>query len=149
VRENDISRYGIAVEDFQVDSKPNDDINGALIRCIKSSGMTVTEFCRVTGIAQTTMARYRQKKCEPSLETIVTACIVLRTNIFQALYLISVAGYNIFYSEEKKVYLLLLMLSWYSGIGIDEANDILVSLNMKPLKVKSQLIKGNGGQGDG
>ena len=41
------------------------------------------------------------------------------------------------------------MLSWYSGIGIDEANDILVSLNMKPLKVKSQLIKGNGGQGDG
>ncbi len=144
---NQTTRCGICIDDIKVDRLLDDNINEALIRCIESSGMSMAQFCKVTGIAQTSIVRYRQKTAVPTLETIVTVCIALRTNVFQALYLISIAGYNIFYSEEKKVYLLLIMLSWCFGISIDEANDILISLNMKPLK--KQISNDDGGQDNG
>lgn len=127
----------ICTDDMKVDSTPNDNINEALMRCIESSGMSMAQFCKITGISQSSIVRYRQKTAEPSLETIVTSCIALRTNVFQALYLISIAGYNLFYSEEKKVYLLLIMLSWYIGISIETANEILINLNMNPLNKKN------------
>lgn len=128
---------GISIDDIKVDRSLDDNINEALIRCIESSGMSMAQFCKITGIAQTSIVRYRQKTAVPTLETIVTTCIALRTNVFQALYLISIAGYNIFYSEEKKVYLLLIILSWYIGISIETANEILINLDMNPLNKKN------------
>jgi len=137
VKKNKISKrkikYCIRSEDMKVDCISDDDINSALIRCIKSKGMSMAYFSKISGIAESTMVRYNKKLAEPTLEIIVLSCIALRTNVFQALYLISIAGYNIFYSEDKKIYLLLIMLSWYFGISVDEANDILIGLDMKPL----------------
>ncbi|MBQ7794918.1 MAG: hypothetical protein IJ366_10435 [Clostridia bacterium] len=137
MKKNKISKrkikYCIRSEDMKVDCISDDDINSALIRCIKSKGMSMAYFSKISGIAESTMVRYNKKLAEPTLEIIVLSCIALRTNVFQALYLISIAGYNIFYSEDKKIYLLLIMLSWYFGISVDEANDILIGLNMKPL----------------
>lgn len=141
MKKNDMSnqtiRCGICIDDIKVDRSLDDNINEALIRCIESSGMSMAQFCKITGIAQTSIVRYRQKAAVPTLETIVTACIALRTNVFQALYLISIAGYNLFYSKEKKVYLLLIMLSWYIGISIETANEILIDLDMPPLNKKN------------
>lgn len=137
MKKNNISKrkikYCIRSEDMKVDCISDDDINSALIRCIKSKGMSMAYFSKISGIAESTMVRYNKKLAEPTLEIIVLSCIALRTNVFQALYLISIAGYNIFYSEDKKIYLLLIMLSWYFGISVDEANDILIGLDMKPL----------------
>ena len=140
VEKYEIIRNSIRIDDMKVDSKPNEDINEALIRCVETSGMSMAQFSRITGITQASIVRYRQKTAVPTLETIVISCIALRTNIFQALYLISIAGYNIIYSEDKKIYLVLLMLSWYFGLSVDEANDILIGLDMKPL-VKKQTKK--------
>ena len=142
----DMLRYGICTADMNVDSTPDDDINKALIRCIESSGMSMAEFSRLTGISQVSIVRYRQKTAVPTLETIVTACIALHTNIFQALYLITIAGYNIMYPRDKRIYFLLIMSSWNMGLSIDEANDILIGMNMKPLNSKKQMITDNGGQ---
>lgn len=140
MKKNKISKqkikYCIRSEDMKVDSMSDDDINSALIRCIKSKGMSMAYFCKISGIAESTMVRYNKKVAEPTLEIIVLSCIVLRINVFQALYLISIAGYNIFYSEDKKIYLLLIMLSWYCGISVDDANDILIGLGMNPLVKK-------------
>lgn len=145
MKKNDISnqmiKYCISSEDMKVDSVSDEDINSALIRCIKSKGMSMANFCKISGIAESTMVRYNKKSAKPTLEIIVLSCIALRVNVFQALYLISIAGYNIFYSEDKKVYLLLIILSWYFGISVDEANDILIGLDMKPLVKKKDKRK--------
>ena len=138
---NQIVKYCIRSEDMKVDSILDDDINSALIRCIEANGISRYRFCKTAGISQTALSRYKKNLSKPTLEIIVAACIALRTNVFQSLYLISIAGYNIFYSEDKKIYLLLIMLSWYFGISVDEANEILIGMDMKPLvnkKTKKQ-----------
>ncbi len=137
-------RNDICIEDMEVDSKPNDNINDALLRCIDSSGMSIAQFSKKTGITQASISRYRKKTAVPTLETIVTTCIALRINIFQSLYLISIAGYNVLCSDDKKVYLLLIILSRYSELDLGEANDILIGLNSKPLKKIKQNSKVEG-----
>ena len=64
---------------------------------------------------------------------IVAYCITMKINVFESLYLISKAGYNVFCSDDKRVYLLLIILSRYYGINVKTANDILIDLDMKPL----------------
>lgn len=140
MKKNNISKLAIkhciCSEDIKVDKILDEDINSALIRCIETNEMSMYQFCKSSGISQTALSRYKNNLSEPTLEIIVAACIALRTNVFQALYLISIAGYNIFYSEDKKIYLLLIMLSWYFGIDVDDANDILIGLDMNPLVKK-------------
>ena len=98
------------------------------------------QYAKKSGITPSSIVRYRKKIAVPSLETIVITCIVTRTNIFQALYLISLAGYNVFYSDENKVYFLLIILSRYLGISINTANDILNVFDIKPLNYKRKYI---------
>lgn len=102
--------FSISFDDFKVSNNTDDDINDALMRCIEESGLTMAQFARKSGITQSSIARYKKKIAVPSLETIVITCIVTRTNIYQALYLISLAGYNVFYSDENKMYFLLIIL---------------------------------------
>lgn len=132
----------ISNEDLAVDYQADETINTAFIRKIESSGMSMAEFSRKSGLSKKTIVRYRHNLSEPSLETIVILCIVLRTNVFESLYLISKGGYNIFCSDNKKVYLLLVFLSRYCGIGVNEANQILKSLDMKPLNKRKYYRHG-------
>ena len=53
------------------------------------------------------------------------------------------------YPRDKRIYFLLIMSSWNMGLSIDEANDILIGMNMKPLNSKKQMITDNGGQDNG
>lgn len=128
-----INSLEICKEDFVVNYIADEAINETLICEIKSSGISMAEFARRSGISESSIIRHKFKRSEPSLETIVAYCITMRTNIFQSLYLTSKAGYNIFCSDDKKVYLVLFMLSHYFGINVKTANEILISLDMKPL----------------
>lgn len=125
--------FEICREDFEVNYIADEAVSETLIREIQSSGMSMAEFARRSGISESSIIRYKFNRSEPSLETIVAYCITMRTNIFQSLYLTSKAGYNIFCSDDKKVYLVLFMLSHYFGINVKTANEILISLDMKPL----------------
>lgn len=126
----------ICKEDYAVDYKENETINEAYIRMIEASGMTMAEFSRKSGLSEMSIVRYREKVTEPTLESIVVHCITLQTNLFESLYLISKAGYNLFSSDERKVYMLLIIMSRYCEIDVKKANEILKSLGMKPLNKK-------------
>lgn len=126
----------ICKEDYAVDYIENETVGEAYIRMIEASGMTMAEFSRKSGLSELSIVRYREKKTEPTLESIVIHCITLQTNLFESLYLISKAGYNLFCSDDKKVYLLLIVMSRYCGIDVKKANEILKSLGMKPLNKK-------------
>ena len=65
----------------------DDDINSALIRCIKSKRMSMANFCKISGIAESTMVRYNKK----SAKLCVLGTILLT---FFALYVINII-YNI------------------------------------------------------
>lgn len=133
-------KISISFDDLKVSHIADEDINDALMHCIEESGLTMAQFARKSGITPSSIVRYRKKIAVPSLETIVITCIVTRTNIFQALYLISLAGYNVFYSDENKVYFLLIILSRYLGISINTANDILNVFDIKPFNYKRKYI---------
>ena len=126
----------ICREDFTVNYIADEAINEVLIRKIEESGMSMAEFARRSGISESSIIRHKFDRVNPSLEMIVAYCITMRTNVFQSLYFISKAGYNIFCSDDKKVYLTLFMLSYYFGINVKTANQILKSLNMRPLNKK-------------
>lgn len=126
----------ICREDFTVNYISDEAINEVLIRKIEESGMSMAEFARRSGISESSIIRHKFDRVNPSLEMIVAYCITMRTNVFQSLYFISKAGYNIFFSDDKKVYLTLFMLSYYFGINVKTANQILKSLNMRPLNKK-------------
>lgn len=123
--------------DLRVSCKPDDDINDALIRFIRENGMTMADFSMKSGITESSLSLYKNKKAVPSLEIIVIACIVTKANIFQSLYLISLGGYNVFCSDYNKVYFLLIIMSRFLGLNIKTANIILENMDMKPLcKIK-------------
>lgn len=126
----------ICREDFTVNYIADEAINEVLIRKIEESGMSMAEFARRSGISESSIIRHKFDRVNPSLEMIVAYCITMRTNVFQSLYFISKAGYNIFFSDDKKIYLTLFMLSYYFGINVKTANQILKSLNMRPLNKK-------------
>lgn len=131
-----INNIMLSSSDFEVEQITDESISAVLIRKIEESGMSMAEFSRRSGVSESSIIRHKYKRSEPSLEVIVAYCITMRTNVFQSLYLTYKAGYNIFSSEEKKVYLLLFMLSRYFGINVKKANEILKSLGMKPLNKK-------------
>lgn len=130
---NDIK---ICLNDFMIEQFTDDNVSNVLIRKIEESGMSMAEFARRSGISESSIIRHKFDRVNPSLEMIVAYCITMRTNVFQSLYFISKAGYNIFFSDDKKIYLTLFMLSYYFGINVKTANQILKSLNMRPLNKK-------------
>lgn len=128
-----IGLFSICREDFTVSVTANESVSDSIISGIEKCGMTLKEFAKKSGVSESSIIRYKMKKTEPNLEVIVAYCITVHTNIFDALYLISKAGYNIFCSDDKKVYLILLILSRYFKINVKIANDLLIELGMKPL----------------
>lgn len=126
--------FVISDKDFTVDCIEDETINMSFVRKIESSGMSMAEFSRRSGISEKSLVRIRRNLSEPSFETIVILCIVLRLNVYESLYLISKGGYNLFGSYDRKVYLLIIFLSRYFGIDVNEANIILKSLDAKPLR---------------
>lgn len=123
----------ICREDFVVDYNSDETVAEIMIKGIKDSGVSIAEFSRKSGISESSIVRYKQSKTEPSLESVVAYCISQQLNVFEALYLTSKAGYNIFCSEDRKVYLVLFMLSRYNKISVSDANEILIQLGVKPL----------------
>ncbi len=123
----------ICREDFEISYNTNESVEEIIIRGIEESRMSAYEFEKRSGVSGTSITRYRNKVSNPCLEVIVAYCITMKINVFESLYLISKAGYNVFCSDDKRVYLLLIILSRYYGINVKTANDILIDLDMKPL----------------
>ena len=124
----------ISRDDVTVNYKENETLGEALFPAKESSGISLAELSRQTGISESSITRHITNQSLPNLEMLIAYCIVLRANMFQTLYYAYKAGYNLFYSDEKKTYLLIIMISHHFGLTIQQANDILKSLGMKPIK---------------
>ncbi len=140
--------FKISKDDYEVNFNTDETVDEIIIRGIDESRMSLAEFVRRSGVSDTSITRYRQKESKPCLEVIVAYCITMRVNVFESLYLISKAGYNVFYSDDKKIYFLLIILSRYYGINVKTANEILLSLDMKPLNNLHTVTEKGGKYGE-
>lgn len=59
--------------------------------------------------------------------------------MFQSLYLIYKAGYNLFNTNERRAYFVVIVLSQYFGITIEQANEILKCLDVEQIKYTKQV----------
>lgn len=126
-------------DDITVMCEDNDLIGDILLRSRQKSGVTISDISRQTGISESTINRHLYNKTVPNLEMIVAYCIVLRINMFQSLYLIYKAGYNLFNTNERRAYFVVIVLSQYFGITIEQVNEILKCLDVEQIKYTKQV----------
>lgn len=132
----------ICKDDLAFMENENNSIGDFILHSKEKSGITVSELSQKTGISESSINRHITNKTAPDLEMIVAYCIIFRINMFQSLYLIYKAGYNLFSSDERKAYLVIIVLSYYFGLTIEQANEILKCLDVEPIKYKKQAKEG-------
>ena len=134
--DSDSKKIPISIEkdDIRVNFEQDSTFADDLFSAIDSSGLSLVELSKKTGISESSIVRHRTGQSKPSLEMMVAYCIALRVNIFQAMQLIYKAGYNLFCSDEQKTYFLLIFQSHYFGLTVSQANEFLKKKNIQTLE---------------
>ncbi|MBQ9504330.1 MAG: helix-turn-helix transcriptional regulator [Lachnospiraceae bacterium] len=60
-------------------------VSDRIYKLMEARGLTQTEFCKRTGIPQSTVSEWRRKKLNPSIDRILSICDVLEVSPYELL----------------------------------------------------------------
>lgn len=110
---------------------PGENFSEALTRFMKESDVTEEELSELTGLAPKTIQRMRNPNLRTSLKSVVAVCVALSLDLYNSMYLVHLAGFELTNSCEDKVYYFILGFAYKETVY--DCNRMLERLHMKPL----------------
>lgn len=105
----------------------------AIEQYMKASGTTQEKLAEMTGLSQKTIQRLCRDEDRPDIKQLVAVCVALDISQWDCLYLVRLAGYDLTYREEDRIYFNILMRTCVEGNTVYECNRMLERLGRKPL----------------
>lgn len=110
---------------------PGESFSEALARFMNESRITEEELSELTGLAPKTIQRMRNPNLRTSLKSVIAVCVALSLDLYNSMYLIHLAGFELTNSREDKVYYFILGFAYKETVY--DCNRMLERLHMKPL----------------
>ena len=110
---------------------PGENFSEALTRFMKESDVTEEELSELTGLAPKTIQRMRNPNLRTSLKSVIAVCVALSLDLYNSLYLVHLAGFELTNSREDKIYYFILGFAYKETVY--DCNCMLRRLHMRPL----------------
>lgn len=110
---------------------PGENFSEALTRFMKESNVTEEELSELTGLAPKTIRRMRNPNLRTSLKSVIAVCIALSLDLYNSLYFVHLAGFELTNSREDKIYYFILGFAYKETVY--DCNCMLKRLHMRPL----------------
>lgn len=110
---------------------PGENFSEALARFMKEREITEEDLAELTGLAPKTIQRMRNPNLRTSLKSVIAVCVALSLDLYNSMYLIHLAGFELTNSREDKVYYFILGFAYKETVY--DCNRMLERLHMKPL----------------
>lgn len=110
---------------------PGENFSEALARFMNERGITEEELAELTGLAPKTIQRMRNPNFHPSLKSVIAVCVGLSLDLYNSIYLVHLAGFELTNSREDKVYYFILGFAYKDTVY--DCNRMLERLHMKTL----------------
>ena len=110
---------------------PGENFSEALTRFMKESDVTEEELSELTGLAPKTIQRMRNPNLRTSLKSVIAVCVALSLDLYNSLYLVHLAGFELTNSREDKIYYFVLGFAYKETVY--DCNCMLKRLHMRPL----------------
>lgn len=110
---------------------PGENFSEALARFMKESDITEEDLAELTGLAPKTIQRMRNPNLRTSLKSVIAVCVALSLDLYNSMYLVHLAGFELTNSREDKVYYFILGFAYKETVY--DCNRMLERLHMKPL----------------
>ena len=108
-----------------------ENFSEALTRFMKESNVTEEELSELTGLAPKTIQRMRNPNLRTSLKSVVAVCVALSLDLYNSMYLVHLAGFELTNSREDKIYYFILGFAYKETVY--DCNCMLKRLHMRPL----------------
>lgn len=129
--------------DYNLFSGITTDFQEQLNRLIKAKKKTGEEVAAKVGISAKTLSHYRHGRYAPSMQTLMSICMVLGLDIKQSTALLTSLGFC-FLGTSREHYAYLYLLDKYRGASLEKCNEVLTGLEidyryqLHPRKVKKE-----------
>lgn len=110
---------------------PGENFSEALARFMKESDVTEEDLAELTGLAPKTIQRMRNPNLRTSLKSVIAVCVALSMDLYNSLYLVHLAGFELTNSREDKIYYFILGFAYKETVY--DCNCMLKRLHMRPL----------------
>lgn len=110
---------------------PGENFSEALVRFMRECNITEEDLSELTGLAPKTIQRMRNPNLRTSLKSVVAVCVALSLDLYNSIYLVHLAGFELTNSTEDKVYYFILGFAYKETVY--DCNRMLERLHMKPL----------------
>lgn len=111
--------------------RAGENFSEALTRFMSESHITEEELSGLTGLAPKTIQRMRNSNLRTSLKSVIAVCVALSLDLYNGMYLVHLAGFELTNSYEDKVYYFILGFAYKETVY--DCNRMLERLLMKPL----------------
>lgn len=110
---------------------PGENFSGALTRFMNERCVTEEELAELTGLAPKTIQRMRTSNFRPLLKSVIAVCVGLNLDLYNGIYLVHLAGFELTNSCKDKVYSFILAFAYKDTVY--DCNRMLERLQMAPL----------------
>ena len=111
----------------------NDNFAAAITRLMEKNNVTEEKLAEMTGLHPKTIQRMRNPEEHTSLKSVVAVCVAFHLDLYNSIYLIHLAGYELTNRQEDRVYYFILSIAYKETVY--DCNRMLERLNMKPLTI--------------
>jgi hypothetical protein len=108
-----------------------DNFAAAITRLMESNNITEEKLAELTGLHPKTIQRMRNPEEHTSLKSVIAVCVAFHLDMYNSIYLIHLAGYELTNRQEDKVYYFILSIAYKETVY--DCNRMLRRLNMSPL----------------
>lgn len=109
----------------------NDNFALAITRLMEKNNVTEEKLAELTGLHPKTIQRMRNPEEHTSLKSVIAVCVAFHLDMYNSMYLIHLAGYELTNRQEDKVYYFILSIAYKETVY--DCNRMLRRLNMSPL----------------
>ncbi len=109
----------------------NDNFALAITRLMEKNNITEEKLAELTGLHPKTIQRMRNPEEHTSLKSVIAVCVAFHLDMYNSMYLIHLAGYELTNRQEDKVYYFILSIAYKETVY--DCNRMLRRLNMSPL----------------
>jgi len=109
----------------------NDNFALAITRLMEKNNITEEKLAELTGLHPKTIQRMRNPEEHTSLKSVIAVCVAFHLDMYNSMYLIHLAGYELTNRQEDKIYYFILSIAYKETVY--DCNRMLKRLNMSPL----------------
>lgn len=109
----------------------NDNFAAAITRLMEKNNVTEESLAELTGLHPKTIQRMRNPEEHTSLKSVIAVCVAFHLDLYNSIYLIHLAGYELTNRQEDRIYYFILSIAYKETVY--DCNQMLRRLNMPPL----------------